>query len=92
MLIEPRFDHIDPQSCRAMWCNVLSFAWEDALDPPRVLNWRQVNETRKWFGSPDFFRVCQWAGVDADDFLSRYQAALDSTAAYRSHRRTGIAA
>lgn len=90
--LEFRLNHIDPIACQLLWCNVLSVCWEDALDPPVSLSHRRIADARDWFGTSDFYRVCQWAGVDADDILSRYRAAASSEVGYQSARRTGIAA
>lgn len=78
----PSLPHVDPAACRALWCGVLAKAWQDALRPVGRTYAFEENAAQHWFGSGDFFQVCQLAGFDGDMVL----------AAYREARRSGVVA
>lgn len=80
------YPHIEMDSCRALWCNVLSTAWEDALHPSVSARPWDIAHARNWFGGRDFRLVCAAAGIDADQVLMKFRQAL----AEGDHRATLI--
>lgn len=67
------------RSCRQLWLGVLAVAWADSFDYPRAgdgsspsLRERNVRRARNWFGSRDFFEVCEMVGLDGQAVLEHW--------------------
>ncbi|SIS98299.1 hypothetical protein [Paracoccus saliphilus] len=84
--------HIPVDACRALWCNVLSMAWEDALHPSITAHPKDVERAQSWFGGRDFWQVCALAGVEGDRILKGFHAALSSGDPRSAVQRKRIAA
>lgn len=64
--------------CQAqqLWQAVLLDCWRAALQLVKdKTDEFEAAECRRWFGPPDFFTVCMFAGVDGDAMLAHYRAA-----------------
>jgi len=78
--------------CRRLWCEVISHQWKGAL--PEVYRWCQgrnidknarleVRRCQEWFGSVDYYRICEMAGVDASAILNEFRAVTADISKYR---------
>jgi len=75
-LHRPPMDHIDPKACKSLWAAVLAQQEVLALRPTRSMRDREVYHARQWFGSRDFFTVCDLAGLDGAAMLDRFRAEM----------------
>ena len=76
MMVDHGYQHLAAVSCRALWCAVLANAWIEALYPSTRSRPVEVQQSRNWFGSPDFFQVCALAGVEPSRVLMKFSAAI----------------
>lgn len=65
---------IQPETCRALWCAVISEHWGLATAPRKSDRPHEIASARRWFGSRDFFAVCALAGVDGAWVMEGYRA------------------
>ena len=83
---------IQPESCRALWCAVISEHWGLATAPRAGDRPHEIHAARRWFGSRDFFAVCALAGVDGAWVLEGYRAWEAQYAAERDAARARVPA
>lgn len=76
MMVDHKYQHLASVSCRALWCAVLASAWVEALYPSSRARSVEIQQSRNWFGSSDFFQVCALAGVEPSQVMMRFTAAI----------------
>lgn len=85
-------DSISADGCRRLWCEVIGQQWRGAL--PEVYrrcggknlsrNARlDVRRCKEWFGSPDYYYICDLAGMDAESILKEFQRCMENIENYR---------
>jgi len=67
---------VNPCQARQLWQAVLLDCWRAALQLVKDKTGEfEAAECRRWFGTPDFYTVCMFAGVDGDTMLAKYRTA-----------------
>ncbi|MDN5567695.1 MAG: hypothetical protein L0G27_02905 [Paracoccus sp. (in: a-proteobacteria)] len=81
--------YADPHedACRAMWCAVFDEGWRLAIHPGKSDSPIDISRARDWFGSRDFYLICQFIGFDGDDALAAYHHATTAGAVRRPMRK-----
>lgn len=84
-ILEINIDDISTDNCRQMWCEVIYQAWRGAF--PRIYRYgkgQTFNDNQRadmrrdqdWFGSGEFYKVCEHAGVEAGNILAEFNRCM----------------
>lgn len=62
---------VNAQACRALWCSVIREILDQALltRATWTVTHHDIDRSRAWFGSRDFYVCCALAGLDGDYIL-----------------------
>lgn len=67
---------VQAEACRKLWCAVILEAFVLATSDRATDRGHEQDYARSWFGSVEFYHICNMAGVDGDYILRGYHAQL----------------